>query len=160
MVKKLVCLISIIFCLAMFCGCKDEPNKDFDYMNVEIIAIDKAFDNEWITQNDLMSIANYHNNNVNLESLEDSIASLIKETAAYKMRNDKNHAVIEAKQEDFKILKYYGNYNGCYAIILNHPYEDVPAEVINEWVIISDVEFHYTSYDRIVIWKNLQGEIQ
>lgn len=114
----------------------------------------EAYENGWLSHDDLTTIANYHNNEVECtDNLDEAIAYNIKATAAYEMRNNYEVIIPEAKTEDFKILHYYGSYNGCYAVIMDEPYLDSPAVVLDEWDEVSGVKFHYTNPHRIFVWK-------
>ena len=61
--------------------------------------------------------------------------------------------ILEAKAEDFKIVKYYGTYNGSYVILLNEPYFEYPAVIVDEWVTIGEVSFHNRGHGEIIVWK-------
>ncbi|MDE6441858.1 MAG: hypothetical protein K2L12_03780 [Clostridia bacterium] len=114
---------------------------------------------EVLTRENLQAIADYNNNGeVCPEKLDETTARLIKEYAANAERNREKFPVLDAKAEDFEILRYYGVYDGGYAVVLNTPYDDYPADVRDEWVTIGGVNFHYMGYYSIVIWR-LSGEI-
>lgn len=156
-IKKI--LITILSMLMLFCvgvmiiGCDDEPEEE---IVGTFYSLQEAYENKLLTSEDLQSVADYHNNgNVYPKELDDSVTQQIKNLAAYNSRNDKHSPVLEAKADDYEILKYYGNFNDCYAVVLNHPYTEVPAVEIDEWVTIGSVMIHYTSHDKIIIWKNI-----
>ncbi len=77
----------------------------------------------------------------------------IKETAARDLRNKGQDSVPEAKAEAFTVVKYYGYYHNCYAVMLNEPYFDFPAVEVDKWGEVGEVAFHITSFYEIKIWK-------
>lgn len=100
----------------------------------------------------MKSIANYHNNgSTSSEELSNSIIEAIKETAAIDIHY--NEPSIETKAEDFHILKYYGTYNDCVAIIMNDPCYDDPQVVLDITIEIAGVQFFYSNQRRIIIWE-------
>ncbi len=142
-----ITLFTAVLCSALFCACnKKEETRG------EIFTLQQAFDNGWITTGELQKIADLHNANSSLEISEigEKTIDKIRLTAV----NDDKKSEPNAKKEDYKILAYYGQYNGCYVIILNHPYAEAPAVIIDEWQTIGDVSFHYIDANKIKIWKN------
>lgn len=116
-------------------------------------SLDEAYDKSMITRDDLQTIANYHNNLTNCsEELSNLVETLIKGRAAFDLRNDEKHPVSEASAQGIRIIKYYGEYNGCYAVILENQYVAYPAEEMDEWQEIDGVKIHYTNWLKIVIW--------
>ncbi|MDE6850183.1 MAG: hypothetical protein K2J54_02530, partial [Clostridia bacterium] len=133
-----------------------DSNQSGDVKIGTFYTLQQAYDNGYLTHEDLMTIANRHNNNIAV-SLQEDISLLIRETAAYISRNDKNNPIYEAKAGDYAIIKYYGVYNGCYAVVLNSPYAEYPSVEIDKWETIDDVQIHYYNFYTIKIWKNIKG---
>lgn len=130
-------------------GCNNEPPTGTFY------TLQEAYDNGFLTKEDLQAVAGYHNKNILCsQSLDETVAKKIKESAAFKLRNQ-NRPIDYAKADDFVILSFYGCYNGSYVIRLNTPYEESPAVIVDNWVDISDsgVKIHYKSFYLIEIWK-------
>lgn len=111
--------------------------------------MEEAYEAGYLTREDLTNIAYYHNEWVPYpETLDNSIAEAIKKTRAEDLRKD----VPEAKAEDIQIIKYYGEYNGNYAVMVDNPYGEYPAVIVDEWETVGGVKFHYRGFNRIVVW--------
>lgn len=111
--------------------------------------MEEAYEAGYLTREDLTNIAYYHNEWVPYpETLDNSIAEAIKKTQAEDLRKN----VPEAKAEDIQIIKYYGEYNGNYAVMVDNPYGEYPAVIVDEWETVGGVKFHYTSFERVVVW--------
>ena len=84
----------------------------------EFYSLQEAYDNGYLTKEDLENIAYYNNNKLLTypETIDETVAALIKEDAANIRRNQDKLPILDAKAEDFEILKYYGTYNGCYVV--------------------------------------------
>ena len=121
----------------------------------EFYSLQEAYDNGYLTKEDLENIAYYNNNKLLTypETIDETVAALIKEDAANIRRNQDKLPILDAKAEDFEILKYYGTYNGCYVVLLNEPYDKFFTVIIDEWVTIGGGEFHYIGHLRKSIWK-------
>lgn len=149
--------------VCLFSGCNDS-----DEIYGELYDLKEAYEAGWLTKEDLMSIAYYHNGgregNEDLMAedfepipktpLSEETESAIKETAANDLRNDKKSPIPDADASKFVILEYCGTYGNCYAVRLNSPYFEFPAVIIDEWVDIGGVvRIHYKSHTLIEIWK-------
>ena len=129
-----------------------KPESDSEYVG-EITGVfytmEEAYEAGYLTREDLTNIAYYHNEWVPYpETLDNSIAEAIKKTQAEDLRKD----VPEAKAEDIQIIKYYGEYNGNYAVMVDNPYGEYPAVIVDEWETVGGVKFHYRGFNRIVVW--------
>ena len=129
-----------------------DPESSSEYVG-EITGVfytvEEAYEAGYLTREDLMSIAYYHNEWIPYpETLDNSIAEAIKKTRAEDLRKN----VPEAKAEDIQIIKYYGEYNGNYAVMVDNPYGEYPAVIVDEWETVGGVKFHYTSFERVVVW--------
>ena len=139
----------------------DEQAKEIENLKLktatqgEFYSLQEAYDNGYLTKEDLENIAYYNNNKLLTypETIDETVAALIKEDAANIRRNQDKLPILDAKAEDFEILKYYGTYNGCYVVLLNEPYDKFFTVIIDEWVTIGGVEFHYIGHLRKSIWK-------
>lgn len=146
MLKKFFSWSLALMALLLFCGCDKNVGK--------IYSLEESFELGLIMHEQLQDIANNHNDNKDLsELLPNNITKAIKETAAYELRNSAISPIREAKAKDFVVLKYYGVYNNCYIIMLNNPYSDAPAEIVDEWAEIDGVLIHYKSFNKIKVWK-------
>ncbi len=130
----------------------------------EFYTLQEAYDAGWLTQEDLKSIAYYHNGGregneeimgedyqpqLKTPEVIDKMTELsIKQTYCDNLRKQDN-----AKPSGVTIERYYGAYNGCYAVVLDSIYVVYPADVINEWEIIGGVNINYYDYLSFRIWK-------
>ena len=130
--------------------------------------LQEAYDNGYLTREDLMSIAYYHHNGreYNEKTMPEDYAPIpkeppelgeeiswkIREAAAKELQQAETGAVPEAEAEGMSVEKYYGTYNGSVAVIIGQSYYSYPAVEINSWDTIGGVVIHYWSYDRIQIW--------
>ena len=129
-----------------------DPESSSEYVG-EITGVfytmEEAYEAGYLTREDLTNIAYYHNEWVPYpETLDNSIAEAIKKTQAEDLRKN----VPEAKAEDIQIIKYYGEYNGNYAVMIDHPYGEYPTVIVDEWETVGGVKFHYRGFNRIVVW--------
>ena len=156
---KFICLIVVlIMCVGVMCAC----NKDDDFRNPrngepeagKFYTLQQAYDNGWLSKGDLRNIASYYNDGKDFpEKLDVDTENRIKNAKAESLRNDEAHPILEAKAEDFKILRYYGTYDDLIVIILNDPYSEAPAVIVNYWEKIGGVKFHHTGHNYIEIIK-------
>ncbi len=127
----------------------------------EFCTLQEAYDQGLLTQDDLKNIAYYQNGGSDdenfepmpktPESLSDKTEKAIKETRAYDLRNQDTNPIKKAKAKDVTILKYYGTYNNCVAVMITDYYHSYD---LMEWDIeIEDVLFHYSNGNRIIIWN-------
>jgi hypothetical protein len=114
--------------------------------------LQEAYDEGFLTQQDLQSIAYYQNGEFdNPTVLSAETEKAIKETRADILR-DLPNPVKSAKAEDVSILKYYGKYECFAAIMITDAYTDyIRAE---RDVTVAGVLFHYSDGNDIVIWKS------
>lgn len=139
----------IIFSLVGICGCKKNENKNDFY------TLQEAYTKNLLTVEDLKNIASYHNNGKQVENnLNEEVINEIKKIAAYKVQNDELNPVIDAKAEDFIITKYYGTYNKSVVFMINNPYFESPAEDLGIIESIANIDFYYSSTDRIWVWHS------
>ena len=150
--RKIINILCAVMAIVLFCcgvaGCAPRSAGAF-------YTLEEAYEEGWLTQDDLKSIAELHNNNLQYsEKLDEEIARFVKETAAQEARDDEHSPFSNAKAEDFTILKYYGIYHqDCYVVMLDEPYFYFPAVEVDEWKDICGVSFHITSFYEIKVWK-------
>ena len=116
--------------------------------------LQEAYDNGWLTQENLQTIANYHHDNSISypESLSDNIAKSIKRSWAKKLKDDNPETDIT--EEKVNIVNYYGTYNECVAVIVDRSDVDYPAVYAPVTIEIGGVSFTYNLYHpQIVIFK-------
>ena len=146
--KALCTAIAAVLLCGGIAGCASQTVGTF-------YSLDEAYQNGWLSQDDLQEIADLHNHGLqSAENLDDKIADCVKETAAWVLKHDEKSPIPEAKAEDFTILKYYGVYHqDYYVVMLDEPYFEFPAVIVDEWEEIGGVQFHITSFYEIKVWK-------
>ncbi|MDE6868767.1 MAG: hypothetical protein K2J83_06485 [Clostridia bacterium] len=127
-------------------------------------SLQQAYDAGWITKEDLKSIAYYHNGGIEgneevmgadfdpqpkmPEAIDKMTELSIKQTYCNNLREESN-----AKPSGVTIERYYGSYNGCYAVVLDSIYIDHYANVVDEWRAVEGIQIHYTDHFFMTIWK-------
>ena len=138
-------------------GERDEKIEQFEELIGKCVGtfytLQEAYDNGWLTQADLQSIANYNNNGIPYpESLSDYIAKSIKKSWAKKEKED--NPATDITEEKVTICQYYGTYNDCVAVIVDEwgaQYIDIHAPYTVE---IGSVIFNYNyPWPEIVVYK-------
>jgi len=137
------------------------PNDEGKSMRT-IWDLQGAYDAGLLTMQDLMSIAYYQNGSYevvgeafipapkNPEFLSAAIENAIKESMADALRNQNPHPIPEAMATDVEIIRYYGTYNSCVAVMLTISYYEHDCA---EWyVAVAGVVLHYNNGNRIIIW--------
>ena len=150
--KKLFYVLSaavLLFSMAFMTACGGESPGTF-------YSLQEAYNNEWLTQEDLQTIANYHNNNISYpESLSEGIAKSIKKVWAKQYNEEHTDSGDKITGSDVSIRKYYGTYHDCAVVIVDRRdamYLGVDAPYTIE---VGGVAFTYNRYrPQIIIWKN------
>ncbi|MBD5092669.1 MAG: hypothetical protein HDT36_04740, partial [Clostridiales bacterium] len=111
----------------------------------------EAFEKGFLTKEELQNIAYYQNDYTKQfpEQLSDDVALIIKSAECELLRKTSPQATLD----DITITKYYGTYNGCVVVVLDDPFSAVPTMVVNKWIEIGGVQFHYKSFDFIRVYK-------
>ena len=157
--KKLflsVLILAALFAVAL-CGssCKVKYQGEF-------YTLQQAYDNNWLTQDDLKSIAYYHNGGIKYneeimgedfqpqpktpEVLGKAIERSVKQTYIDSFLTDRN-----AKISEVYIDEYCGCYNGCYPLMMSDNYSGTTGAESRQTV--GGVIFHYNSGNKIKVWK-------
>ncbi|MDE7107433.1 MAG: hypothetical protein K2O39_03840 [Clostridiales bacterium] len=61
--------------------------------------------------------------------------------------------IAEAKLSDAKIVKFYGEYSGCYIVKIDSNYWNYTADVVNEWFYIAGIAFHKNDHLSVKVGK-------
>ncbi len=114
-------------------------------------SLQEAYEKKFLSERDLQYIVSDHNNRKSfVEVLTVQEESAIKETAV-------REALNEGKSpDDFSIWSYYGFYNGYYIVIVHDKKANASTNNIDEWINIGSSNIHYTSNDRISVWKKIK----
>lgn len=151
MQKKIQILgVIIMVCLGLFCGC---VNNNGTFYNLQ-----EAYDNGWLTQKDLQSIAFYYNGGSSDESfipepknpeiLSKKTEEQIKKTYLNVIKKD----FPNAKTSGISIAEYYGVYNDCIAVRIKDNYYAVDIAVEPDYKI-GGVSFYNFTLSGIQIWR-------
>lgn len=142
-------------CIGLFSAC-NPPKKHGEFYTLQ-----EAYDQELLTQEDLKSIAYYHNGASEDESFESipktpeilskKTEKAIKETRAYNLRTRSSNPISKAKAKDVTILSYHGTYNNCVALMMDDVYHDY-TDALRE-VTIAGVLFRYSNSNSIIVFK-------
>ncbi len=115
-------------------------------------SLENAYNQGLITIEDLQTIAYYQNHGImHSGTLNTELEEAIKETRAKNLRNRSKNPIRDAKAKDVSILKYYGNYNNCLAVMISDIYHDYTNAI--ETITIAGVEFIYGNGNKIIIWR-------
>ncbi len=145
-----VLTLLLMACCAMivFSACNESmnpPTGDGDVLEY-YSSLEYGYQHGNFSDEEIATIANYHNAGTNfLDTLTDKDARCIQEAVAAKARNQAGH--LDAEEDDFEILNYYGKIRGFMIFVVRDPY--IPNEVVDEWIEIGSVKFHYTTPYRI-----------
>ena len=131
----------------------------------KLYTLQEAYDNGWLSQTDIMSIAYYyhggrrHNEEIISEDYEPipktpevlskRTESKIKRAAAKEYRE--KYDIENAAADGFTITEYYGTYSGCIAVITDDIYSGYAGVVWTETV--AGIKITYYSGYPIKIWR-------
>lgn len=159
MKKGIVVFVSIILALTLAlsaAGCSGDEGKEKKESvgQGEIFTLSEAYERELVGAEDVARIASYQNGEATCsERLTDDEIAGIKDVVVAKLRAEKNAkgelSYPDATAKDVVIEKYYGTYNGGYAVMLTDSYHDYTEEIRTDTV--GGVEIVYNSWNGIVI---------
>lgn len=125
----------------------------------------EAYKRGFLTVADIKSIAYYHHKKSEDEGfvptpktpevMNAETENAIKEDAAINYRNKNPNIEKEITSEDFVILKYYGTYNDCVAVIVDYKYSTYIAVYNPITFEIAGVFFTVNPNYQIVVWKEI-----
>lgn len=163
---KLLKVLCIAIAAALLCGvagCAPQASGTF-------YTLEEAYEAGFLTRDDLMSIAYYHNggreHNESImdeeyapkprvpQELSEEMSSKIRNTAAYDYRNDEFMNAPEAVADDFQIIEYCGTYNDCVAIMMTDNYTGYTGALRTD--VIAEISFSYNDGNEIKIWRENQ----
>lgn len=132
---------TVLFCLT---ACTQEEQTP-EYIEGAFYSLQEAYDNGWITEENLQSIADlYHNKQTAPEiDISEAVSYSIRKTFA-----DERNTPIDI---DDVFYAYYGEYNSCIAVMMFSSTEEFP-DVMTD-VTVGGVTIHYTNLNKIYIWK-------
>ena len=130
-------------------------------------SLTEAYELGLITQEDLLSIAYYHNRGTRMnetlmgedyeplpqEPLDEKVEWRIKETRAYELRNSETYPDEDATADGVKIRGYLGKYSNCYVVKCHDPGTMYPSDRVDYWFEVGGVMFHKTAHGSYVLWK-------
>ena len=121
--------------------------------------LQEAFDQGFLTEEDVKAIAFYHGGReANVDKFEEDYAPTPKNPAQIpaSIQNDIKSDYIfyflkeskKAKESMIKIEKYYGYYNGCYVVVIDH---SVPGYGHHAGIMTVEIMGYKFTYD----WKGI-----
>lgn len=147
-IKIIVVLILVVSASMLLVGCVQDRG--------DFYSLQEAYNNGWLTKEDLQTIANHHTNPEQGPKLSEKTERAIKETRAYDLRygveTGGNIKEPSATVKDVIVTGYYGEYNGLFAVMITDAYT-YTNDAIRD-IDIAGVTFHYTDGNRILVWKS------
>jgi len=121
------------------------------YKNIgEFYSLEAAYDNGYITTDDLKNIACYQNGANEYEDFTPCDIGELDATTALMIRMDCLGDNKEYTLDSISIRKYYGTYNGYVAVMIDD-YNDV-MDALRD-VTVGEVTLHYNDGNSIKLWK-------
>ena len=139
--KKII-VIGMVFLMgfSLFCGCSESENG-------EVIGLQEAYEKEYLTQEDLLSIAYYYQGTKNNEELmgEDYVPKNKELETLNEKTADKIIEVLKKKtdQDYIKIIGYLGTYNNCVIVNYMDGQQYIAVEPMRYLVKIGGVTFSF-----------------
>lgn len=140
----MILTFTVLFCLTACTQEEDTPK----YIEGAFYSLRDAYDNGWITEENLQSIADlYHNKQTAPEiDISEAVSYSIRKTFA-----DERNTPLDI---DDVYYEYYGEYNGCFAV--NVSTKDMVVTTSIDIETIGNVSITYTDGGRIKIWKIIE----
>ena len=151
-------IVAMLLCTGVLCGCEEDIETFY--------TLQEAYETGYLTREDIMSIAYYHNGgrvyNEGIMSegytpipktpqeLSEDTVNKIKETAADEY-NSQHDLSTKATADGFTIIQYYGTYNNCIAIMMRDIYTGHADAIRTEE--IAEITLYYNNGNKIKIWK-------
>ena len=137
---------------------------EINIIDGEFYTLQQAYDEGWLTQEDLKDIAWYHNggNTFNEQIMGGDFQPRPKSPEALDKMTDRSIKQTYIKSFLSKenagtggvhIDGYYGSYNGCYPLMMSDNYSGTTGAIVMRTV--GGVTFYYNSGNEIKIWKAL-----
>ena len=146
--KAFIALLLGIVMLFGVAGC----NKKSQESTGTFYTLQEAYENGWLTQENLKNIAYYHNNGIPYpESLSNNIAKSIKKSWAKKLKDDNTNQATDITEEMVVIEEYYGTYDECVIIIVDRFDANYPGIYAPYTIEIGNVIFNYNLYRPVII---------
>ncbi len=158
--KKISALLFGMVCAvaAIFAGCAPAASGTF-------YSLKEAYDSGYLTREDIMSIAYYHNGGIQCNEdimgedyapipkvpseLSEETSKKIRSTAAHGY--NKQFSGRNAAADDFSIVEYCGTYGDCVVVMMTDIYSAyTDAEEIGG---VADVKIYYRNGNSLTVWK-------
>lgn len=153
MIKKMIVLGVVLVMVIALVACGPENKGSF-------YSLREAYDNGWLTQEDLKSLAYYYNGGSNDESfvpkpktpefLSKEIENKIRKTYLSEKKIKKDFPFATIKR--ISITGYYGIYNDCIIVGVTDDYYRYDYVVEPEYIIGEVLIRNYTS-SRLLVWR-------
>lgn len=164
--KKFVVLYIVVFLLFSLSACKQTDDIGTFYN------LREAYEEGLLTVENVQSIADYYHGTLEYsESLDIKVEQKIKETRAQILNLEISRVsgmskFPDAKAEDVTVLRYLGEYNGSFAVMIKDIYHDwlfdsnnkltYPSDGYLRPNIVADVEFDYYDVNSILVWADVE----
>jgi len=155
--KKISVLLIVLLLLLSLSAC--DKTEDIGQEDIgTFYNLREAYEEGLLTVENVQSIADYYHGTLKYSrSLNLKIKQKIKETRAYILRRETSSdgTIIypEAKARDVTILKYFGEYNGSFAVMIKDVYYDYYLDYYySRPDIVGGIEFDYYDRNSILIW--------
>lgn len=162
--KKAIKNLSIVFSAIALCcgmaGCAPRASGTF-------YSLKEAYEAGYLTYDDVMSIAYYQNGGRRYnesvmdedytpqprepQGLSEKTSLRIRNTAAHNYRNNIHADAPEAVADDFNIIRYYGTYGDCVAVMMTDNYTGYTQALWED--TIADIVVFYYNGNSIIVWR-------
>ncbi len=140
--RKKLFVIGMVFLMgfSLFCGCSESENG-------EVIGLQEAYEKEYLTQENLLSIAYYYQGTKNNEELmgQNYVPKYKDPETLNEKIEEKIIRVLKKKteQDHIKILDYLGTYKDCIVIKYTDAQQYTAVESVKYLVEIGGVTFSF-----------------
>ena len=132
----------------------ENENTTYGQFEGKFYSLKSAYQEGYITKDDLKSIAYYFNTyNVQRPTINSQVESAIKQVLCDEHNARYQDTEFLATPDDFSVPLYFGKYGNCYAVSVDSTHWDYTAEIIDKWEYIDGVGIHYQGHYVIEIFK-------
>ena len=142
--KKFIYLILVSILIISFSSCSNTS---------KMYSLEKAYEHNLLTKEDLWNIAYYYNDCVNASNVEYPIKYISEKMDSQLERKIKKayikynlNDILFPSVNEVNVKKYYGKYSGCHVLEMDNNYIDVDLVFYGEYEIDGIVFLNYTGY--------------
>ena len=138
----------------------EDLEKEISSNTGTFYSLQEAYDNGWLTQEDLMSIAYYHNDG-RVYNEDIMPEDYVPQTKMPEVLSDETQLKIisaiynveDAETVDITITEYYGTYGDCIAVKESMHYRYGGGPCIDAILSVSGIKFCISIRNPIIIWR-------